>query len=65
MRLFDDIERTERRPSGYAESEYEYLNLSARPGEVEIRTHLESWFAHYPAEGQNEFATAFRSSRDT
>nr|MBI1231878.1 hypothetical protein [Cytophagales bacterium] len=50
MKLFDEIERTETRPSQNREQSYSYLNLSARPMAELIRNTLEQWFEEYPEE---------------
>ena len=59
--LFNEITRTYAGPADQAESEFAYLDRSARPGSEKIRLALEEWFNHYPADEQEEFASRFRS----
>ena len=49
MTLFDyDFQRTETRWELQNESEYNYLNNSARPGIEAFRNVAENWFQKYP-----------------
>ena len=41
---------------------YNYLDISNRPYESEIRTVLEHWFEHYPDDKKKDFVGSFRSS---
>lgn len=62
FRLFDEIERT---GTGYklnSETDYAYLNRSARSEAQKIRSLLEGWFSRYPndPEAQNKFLKRFK-----
>ncbi len=67
MRLFDDFDRYELRPSWQRESYYSYLNNSARPDIARIRLTLEHWFRLYPepcrAQLKQQFADASDNSQ--
>jgi hypothetical protein len=63
MRLFDDFERTDERPKLHGESDFEFLNRSARPPFARVRRELEEWFAAYPAPEQANLAGRFRDRR--
>ena len=64
--LFDNVEREYQGPALYAESQFRYLNRSARPWVKTIRDTLEVWFSRYP-EGQtkNDIEGRFRSGDDS
>jgi hypothetical protein len=61
MRLFDAIRRHDEGPRPYAQPDFEYLNISARPGVEAIRATLEHWFSRYPKAGRAELSSRFRS----
>jgi hypothetical protein len=48
--LFDDIQRTDSRPSGHEESIFSFLNRVDQPFWKRIREELERWYADYPDE---------------
>lgn len=50
-RLFDDLERTDARPAGYAEPSFDHLNRRAGHAWNHIRDLLEDWFSQFPIEG--------------
>lgn len=60
--LFDDQPRSDKGPASYSESEFAYLNRSARNDVVAIRGVLDKWVRRYPAEHRSELITRFRSS---
>ena len=65
MTLFDyDFQRTETRWKLQNESEYNYLNNSARPGIEAFRNVAENWFQKYPKEGRKDLRSRFRSQDD-
>ena len=59
--LFDDRPRSDKGPAAYSESDFAYLNRSARNDVVLIRSVLEEWVGRYPAEHRAELITRFRS----
>lgn len=61
-RLFDEIERTDTGPMPHSETDYAYLNRSARAEAQKIRSLLEDWFSRYPNEpmAQNKFLKRFK-----
>lgn len=59
--LFDTIDRTDTRHKRRTESIFGYWNRSARPGDVETRRLMESWFSRIPSEAQKEFRARFCS----
>lgn len=61
MKLFDDIERNDYERAQYAESQFAYLNRTARVEFARIRDELERWFSRYPPSGQAELRARFRS----
>jgi hypothetical protein len=61
MTLFDDIERTELRVKYDSESEFDYHNISARPGMVAYREIAERWFANYPDAHKRDLRARYRS----
>jgi hypothetical protein len=64
VKLFDDIVREYEGRAMYAEPSFAYLNRSARPAAERIRQTLETWFSHYPSEGQTDLCGRFRSDVD-
>jgi hypothetical protein len=60
--LFDNFQRTEKRPAHENEPTFVYLNLSARPGFVAIRELLEEWFTYYPEESKKDLCSRFRKN---
>lgn len=63
--IFDDLERSDRRPKNYSESEYSYINRSGRPPLSRVRELLESWYSHYPKKHIKDLKARFTSSDDT
>lgn len=61
MRLFDDLPREDYGTASYSETEFSYLNRTARVEFNRIRLVLEEWFSHYPANEQADFRARFRS----
>lgn len=61
MTLFDAIPRVLLRPRFDSESEFEYDNISARPGVTAWRDVAEEWFAAYPDEHKRDLRARFRS----
>lgn len=60
--LFNEISRSYTGPELYSETDYEYLNRSARPEADKIRTVLEDWFSRYPKKEQNNLLQRLKSS---
>lgn len=58
--LFDDFQRIEKRAALPNEPTFAYLNLSARPGFVAIRTLLEEWFSGFPEDNKKDLRSRFR-----
>jgi hypothetical protein len=65
MKLFDDMKRDDEGPASYSEPKFGYLNRSARPAFLAIRTVLEGWFSSYPEAHRKDLHGRFRSSDDT
>jgi hypothetical protein len=61
MSLFDEIARTDMDDKLWGESNFSYLNRSARPTFVTIRATLDEWFRRVPAERQKALRQRFRS----
>lgn len=61
MTLFDEFTRTERRFKFDLESEFEYHNISARPGVEAFRKVAEQWFRSYPDQHKRDLRARFRS----
>lgn len=61
--LFDPIPRNDHRLPRRSESEWAYLNLSARPEAALVRATYREWFDRYPSTDAGEFARKFRSPR--
>lgn len=64
MNLFDPDERTDMRYRRHSEPEFAYLNQSARPGVIALRSLLEEWYARFPADAQADVRARFRSNND-
>jgi len=64
IRLFDTFERLELRPSWSRETPFSYLNSSARPDIMRIRSMLENWFHRYPYELQSDWKRRFMDGPD-
>ncbi|MGH9633646.1 MAG: hypothetical protein ACRD72_02300 [Candidatus Angelobacter sp.] len=64
MKLFDLGVRTDTRFKGHSESEFAYLNQSARPSVLALHTLLEDWFQHFPNASQADLRSRFRSPDD-
>lgn len=61
MRLFDDVKRDHMGPAGFAESDFTFLNRSARAEVNRIRKLLEQWFSQFPVNGKSQLMSRFRS----
>lgn len=64
LRLFDDIERTDRTPMLRCEPYFDFMNRTSRPGAELIREAAECWFSHYPLENQDALRSRIRSKID-
>lgn len=62
--LFDDIHRDYQGAARYSESQFTYLNRSARPEANLIRALLEAWFSRYPQAEAADIRARFRSRND-
>ena len=51
--LFTDRTRTDLGPPGHTESEFEYLDRSARPEAERVRQVLDEWLSRYPPQEQD------------
>ena len=60
LTLFDDMLRSDHRPSPRRERSFEFLNRSAWPAANNVRTVLESWFADYPDGAKEDLRNRFR-----
>lgn len=60
MKLFDDFERTNHQPSTRQETEYDFLNNSARPASRLVREKLNEWFENYPEDHRYEFRSRLK-----
>jgi hypothetical protein len=58
--LFSDGPRTERGPKGHAESEYAFLNDSARGACARARELLDTWYGQLPPEAQASIRSRFK-----
>lgn len=65
MKLFDELERHDTEPAQNSESEFAYLNRSARAEANQTRQMLEVWFSHYPDSEKSELRSRFRSDIDS
>jgi hypothetical protein len=63
-KVFDDVTRTDARPSRHVESRFGFYNRAAGPVFDRIRNSLDSWFRAYPADGQPDLRARLRSSAD-
>lgn len=61
-RLFDQIERTERRYMREHESSFEFVNSSAKEDMAWKRQAFEQWFEHFPDEGKPDVRGRFRDN---
>src|SRR5437016_5883053 len=64
MPLFDQMDRAETRPKMQNESNFAYMNTSARPGIVAVRNLLETWFDQLPEAARPDVRGRFRSVDD-
>ena len=64
MNLFDAGERTDTRYKRHSEPEFAYLNQSARPSVIALRSLLEEWYDRVPAVAQPDLRSRFRSNDD-
>ncbi len=61
MRLFDDIVRTDFGRIGIRETEYDFLNRSAKPEAEEARRRIEELLSRYPEAGMPHLSSRLRS----
>lgn len=61
LKLFDDITRDDFGTASYAESNFSYLNRTARNEFSKIRIILDEWFFRYPLTEQADLRGRFRS----
>lgn len=64
MKLFDEIERKDKDTKSYLESDFAYLNRSARLPIQKIRDVIEEWFSRYPEKEKLSLRNSFRSKKD-
>lgn len=64
-RIFDETERSDKRPKYFNESSFGYYNLSARPGMAAIRELIEQWYAEFPDAGKSDIRGRLRSGKQT
>jgi hypothetical protein len=60
MKLFDDIKRTQKGPAKETQGTFSFYNKSCSPAAQKVRVLLETWFAEYPDNKKELFATRFR-----
>jgi hypothetical protein len=60
LTLFDNFEREFQYPALHSESEFSFLNRSARLAAERVRRLLETWFKEYPATEQQTLRSRFR-----
>ena len=60
LTLFDDIERTDHRPSTRVRPSFDFLNTSAWPAYHSMRQTIGQWFEHYPHSSKNDLRARFR-----
>ncbi len=65
MELFDDFQRTYEGFKEPRESNYAFLNRSARPEYEHIRHVLEQWFLGYPEQHRHALRASFRSRTES
>lgn len=65
MKLFDDIARFDIDVPLYRETNYNYLNRSARPIAYMIREFIDNWFSHYPENLGEELKQRFCSNNNS
>jgi hypothetical protein len=61
MMLFGNKERTYQGPKTYVESDYEYLDRSARKESDNVRAFLNSWISQFPENEAGELASRIKS----
>src|SRR2546423_5573065 len=59
--IFDDVPRTNDRPSRHSESRSGFLNRAAGPVFDRIRALMEDWFERYPAAGRADLRARLRT----
>lgn len=64
-RIFDEIERTDKRFKYFAESSFDYYNNSAQPGMASVREIIERWYEEFPDAGKTDIRGRLRSGRET
>jgi hypothetical protein len=57
---FDEMERSDASPKKAVESDYDFLNRSARPEEQRVRDLVQQWCREYPADEQGEIVSRLR-----
>jgi hypothetical protein len=62
--LFDQRERPFQGPKSYTESDYEYLNRSARIEAQRVRAFLNLWIGQYPGQHRDELISRLKSDDD-
>jgi hypothetical protein len=61
MRIFDNIARTDGRPSRNSESTSAFLNRAAGPYWDQVRAVIEDWYGRYPNEEKKDLRARIRS----
>jgi hypothetical protein len=64
-RIFDEIERNDKRSRYFNESPFAYYNISARSGIAAIRELIERWYEEFPDAGKTDIRGRLRSGRQT
>jgi hypothetical protein len=64
MNIFDDIPRKDAEPPLPDETQFAYLNRSARPEAERVRNLIDEWFAEYPETHRDDLIGRFRSAID-
>ena len=61
LKIFDDYQRTDSRPSWFSEPYYTFLNRIQNPEFEKVRKLLETWFKVYPDKDRNRLKSMFIS----
>src|SRR5579864_6945820 len=64
-RIFDEIERNDKRPKRFNEPSFDYYNISARPGFAAIRDLIEQWYSEFPDAGKADIRGRLLSGKET
>ncbi|MDR2948781.1 MAG: hypothetical protein LBV71_06185 [Prevotella sp.] len=60
MKLFENKERTDTKPSRYIDNKYDFYDRNNQPHISRVRDILNDWFSKYPIDEQNELESRFK-----